>query len=73
MKKKIDSMFSGENRQAQSNLDNELSEFRQKIEVSVTMLAEFWSLLADPKCHLKKLYDLTNFLFPLKVSLEEDW
>lgn len=37
------------------------------------MLAEFWSLLADPKCNLKKLYDLTNFLFPLKMSLEQDW
>ena len=41
--------------------------------MSVTMLAEFWYFLADPKCNLKKLYDLANILFPLKIGVENDW
>lgn len=37
------------------------------------MLAEFWCFLADPKCNLKKLYDLANILFPLKIGVDKDW
>lgn len=39
LKKEIDNIFIGEQKQANTNTDNELSQFRQKIEVSVTMLA----------------------------------
>ena len=37
------------------------------------MLAEFWYFLADPKCNIKKLYDLTNSLFPQKIGVDEAW
>jgi len=37
------------------------------------MLAEFWYFLSDPKCNIKKLYDLTNVLFPLKIGVDEAW
>jgi len=37
------------------------------------MLAEFWYFLSDPKCNLKKLYDLANVLFPLKIGVDQSW
>ena len=37
------------------------------------MLAEFWYFLSDPKCNIKKLYDLANVLFPLKIGVDEAW
>ena len=66
-------MFIGNGNFSKANADTEISEFRHQIEISVTMLAEFWCFLADPKCNLKKLYDLANILFPLKIGVEKDW
>lgn len=37
------------------------------------MLAEFWYFLSDPKCNIKKLYDLANVLFPLKIGVDDAW
>lgn len=37
------------------------------------MLAEFWYFLSDPKCNLKKLYDLANVLFPMKIKVDKTW
>ena len=41
--------------------------------MSVSLLAEFWYFLSDPKCNLKKLYDLANVLFPQKRRVDEAW
>jgi hypothetical protein len=41
--------------------------------VSVSLLAEFWYFLSDPKCNLKKLYDLANILFPMKIRVDQTW
>ena len=37
------------------------------------MLSEFWYLLSDPKCNTKKLYDLANVIFPLKIEVDAMW
>jgi hypothetical protein len=73
LKKKIEELFIDNENYSKSNTENEISEFRHNIEVSVSMLAEFWYFLADPKCNLKKLYDLANVLFPLKIGVDNEW
>lgn len=53
--------------------EEDISSFKHDIEVSVSMLAEFWYFLSDPKCNLKKLYDLANVLFPMKIKVDQTW
>lgn len=37
------------------------------------MLTEFWYMLSNNKCDLKKLYDLANTIFPLKMQVDKMW
>lgn len=53
--------------------DQLLSEFQHNIEISASMLSEFWYLLSDPKCNTKKLYDLANVIFPLRLEVDAMW
>lgn len=39
----------------------------------MSMLTEFWYMLSNNKCDLKKLYDLANTIFPLKMQVDKMW
>jgi hypothetical protein len=65
--------FEGNGEAGIGEREEEIAAFKHSIEVSVSMLAEFWYFLSDPKCNIKKLYDLANVLFPLKIGVDEAW
>lgn len=53
-------MFIGAKKLGEQNINQIESEFRQKLQISVAKLSDFWYFLSEPKCNLKKLYDLAN-------------